>query len=161
MRLSIILRLLPALALGACLSGTTTETVAGTPIECSALAMDLAGQDGTLTATSDGLKYRDVTVGTGATIATGQILSVHYSGCRAPDGLKFDENNDANPTLDFQVGAGALIQGFEEGVIGMKVGGRRQLVLPPALAYGATGAGNGAIPPNATIVFTIDAVATR
>jgi FKBP-type peptidyl-prolyl cis-trans isomerase len=161
MRLSIVLRLLPAVALGACLSGTTTETVVGTPIDCSALATDLTGQSSTLTTTSDSLKYRDVTVGTGATVANGQILSVHYSGCRAPDGLKFDENNDASPTLDFQVGAGALIKGFEEGVVGMKVGGRRQLVLPPALAYGSTGAGNGAIPPNATIVFTIDAVATR
>jgi peptidylprolyl isomerase len=164
MRLSVALRLLPALFLGACLSGTTTEPVIPVPIDCSTLATNLAAADTTLTTLPDGLRYRDQTAGTGATVAVGQILSVHYSGCRVPDGLKFDENNNANPPLTFLVGdtgPNALIKGFDEGVVGMKVGGRRQLVIPPSLAYGSAGAGNGIIPPNATLVFTVDAVATR
>jgi FKBP-type peptidyl-prolyl cis-trans isomerase len=151
------------LAFTACLSGSESITTAkqGTPIDCATLATGLDAAAPTLTTTASGLKYRDVTVGTGATVNPGQLVAVHYSGCLT-SGVKFDENNDADTPLPFRVGANPLqvIAGFDEGVVGMKVGGRRQLVIPDSLAYGATGA-PPTIPPNATLVFTVDMIATQ
>jgi peptidylprolyl isomerase len=162
MRPSRLLVLLSPLAFTACLSGTETVSGAnnGTPIDCATLATDLTGQAATLTTTASGLQYRDQLVGTGATVNKGQQVAVHYSGCLTT-GVKFDENNNADAALLFTAGTTPpqVIKGFDEGVIGMKVGGRRQLVIPDSLAYGS--AGNGAIPPNATLVFTVDLVATQ
>jgi peptidylprolyl isomerase len=145
-------------ALGACLD--TTPPQVGTPIDCTTLATSLTAADPTLTTTSSGLKYRDVTVGTGAVVAANHLVAVHYAGCLT-SGAVFDENLDVDPPLVFTVGTTPpqVIPGFDEGVTGMRVGGRRQLVIPPGLAYKETG--NGPIPANATIVFTIDAVATQ
>jgi peptidylprolyl isomerase len=163
MRSSRLLVLLLPLAFTACLSGSESITTAkqGTPIDCATLATGLDAAAPTLTTTASGLKYRDVTVGTGATVNPGQLVAVHYSGCLT-SGVKFDENNDADTPLPFRVGANPLqvIAGFDEGVVGMKVGGRRQLVIPDSLAYGATGA-PPTIPPNATLVFTVDMIATQ
>ncbi len=155
-----LLALLSPLAFTACLSGSETQPNQGTPIDCATLATGLTAAEPTLTTTTSGLKYRDVTVGTGATVATGQQVAVRYSGCLT-SGAKFDERNDADPAYVFTVGATPpqAVAGFDEGMIGMKVGGRRQLVIPPALGYGSTG--NGPIPPDATIVFTVDLVATQ
>jgi len=161
MRPSRLLVLLSPIAFTACLNGSETiSTPQGTPIDCATLATGLTAAEPTLTTTASGLKYRDQTVGTGATVNAGQLVAVHYSGCLT-SGVKFDENTDAQNALTFRVGLTPpqVIKGFDEGMIGMKVGGRRQLVIPDSLAYGSTG--NGSIPPNATLVFTVDLVATQ
>ena len=161
MRPSRLLVLLSPIAFTACLNGSETiSTPQGTPIDCATLATGLTAAEPTLTTTASGLKLRDQTVGTGATVNAGQLVAVHYSGCLT-SGVKFDENTDAQNALTFRVGLTPpqVIKGFDEGMIGMKVGGRRQLVIPDSLAYGSTG--NGSIPPNATLVFTVDLVATQ
>lgn len=140
---------LPAMAAG-CLDATRPV---GTPIDCRTLATSLDASAATLTTTPSGLRYRDEVVGTGATITKGQVVVMHYSACLT-DGTQFDQNLDVDQPVAFTVGAGALIPGFEEGVQGMNVGGRRQLVIPPNLAYGSTGV-PGYVPPNATVVFTV------
>ena len=115
------------------------------------LNVDLAAS----TKTGSGLYYRDLAVGTGAAVATGQRVSVHYVGS-LPDGAVFDQNTAADPPYAFTPGAGRVITGWEEGVLGMKVGGKRQLIVPPALGYGA--GGRGPIPPDAILVFTVEVV---
>jgi peptidylprolyl isomerase len=156
-----LLALLTPFAFTACLSGSETQPNQGTPIDCATLATGLTAAEPTLTTTASGLKFRDVTIGTGATVATGQQVAIRYSGCLT-SGVKFDERNDVEPPYVFTAGAtpSQAVAGVDEGVIGMKVGGRRQLVIPPELGYGSTGNGT-AIPPDATMVFTIDLVATQ
>ena len=106
----------------------------------------------------------DIKEGEGAAVAVGQGAEVHYTGWLydggAPEakGEKFDSSHDHGQTFTFQVGAGAVIPGWDQGVAGMKAGGQRRLVIPPALGYGARGAG-GVIPPNATLVFDVELVA--
>jgi peptidylprolyl isomerase len=147
------------LAFAACLPDQSVGPgVERIPIDCETLATSLTASEPTLTATSSGLKYRDQTIGTGATVTTGQIVSVHYSGCLT-SGLKFDENTNTDLPLRFRTGSQDLIKGFDEGVIGMKVGGRRQLVIPPSLGYESTP--RGAIPANSTLVFTVDVIAAQ
>lgn len=107
------------------------------------------------TKTGSGLYFRDLTVGTGAAVANGQLVSVHYAGS-LPDGTIFDQNTAADTPYAFTPGAGRVIAGWEEGVLGMKVGGKRQLIVPSALGYGA--GGRGQIPPNAIMVFTVEVV---
>jgi len=156
-----LLALLSPLAFTACLSGTETQpSNQGTPIDCETLATGLTAAEPTLTTTASGLKFRDQTVGTGPAAALGATVRIHYSGCLT-SGVKFDENNDADPRgpLQFVVGDTTIIDGFNEGIVGQKVGGRRQLVIPPELGYGAQA--NGPIPPNSTLVFTIDLVAAQ
>jgi FKBP-type peptidyl-prolyl cis-trans isomerase FkpA len=103
--------------------------------------------------TSSGLYYRDVQEGTGEEVSAGQVATVHYTGW-LPSGEQFDSSRQGAP-FQFTVGAGEVIQGWDDGVAGMRVGGRRQLVIPSDLAYGPTGAG-GVIPPNATLVFDVE-----
>jgi FKBP-type peptidyl-prolyl cis-trans isomerase FkpA len=108
--------------------------------------------------TASGLQYQDTQVGTGATAQAGQQVSVHYTGWLYTDGIKgtkFDSSKDRNDPFVFKLGAGMVIQGWDEGVQGMKVGGQRSLVIPPQLGYGERGAG-GAIPPNATLLFEVE-----
>ena len=106
------------------------------------------------TTTSSGLTFEDVVAGTGAAAAAGQKVTVHYTGWLT-DGTKFDSSKDRNDPFVFPLGAGRVIKGWDEGVQGMKVGGKRKLTIPPALGYGARGAG-GVIPPNATLVFEVE-----
>jgi len=106
------------------------------------------------TTTPSGLIIDDLSVGQGAAAAAGQQVKVHYTGWLT-DGTKFDSSKDRNDPFDFPLGAGRVIKGWDEGVQGMKVGGRRKLTIPPALGYGARGAG-GVIPPNATLVFEVE-----
>jgi FKBP-type peptidyl-prolyl cis-trans isomerase FkpA len=106
------------------------------------------------TKTASGLQYWDLKKGTGAVAKAGQSVKVHYTGWLT-DGKKFDSSVDRNEPFEFKLGAGMVIKGWDEGVAGMKVGGKRQLRIPPDLGYGARGAG-GAIPPNATLVFDVE-----
>lgn len=109
---------------------------------------------GSPTTTADGLQYWDIVAGSGATAAAGKMVKVHYSGFLT-SGEKFDSSRDRGEPFSFSLGAGEVIKGWDEGIAGMKVGGQRQLRIPPALAYGASGAG-GTIPPNATLVFDVE-----
>jgi peptidylprolyl isomerase len=104
--------------------------------------------------TASGLKYIEITEGTGETPKTGQTVSVHYTGT-LESGKKFDSSRDRNQPFEFQIGEGQVIKGWDEGLSTMKVGGRRQLIIPADLGYGARGAG-GAIPPNATLIFDVE-----
>ena len=105
-----------------------------------------------------GLKYTDTTVGTGAEATRGKRVSVHYTGWLYENnqkGKKFDSSLDRGQPFAFALGGGQVIRGWDEGVAGMKVGGKRTLVIPPDLGYGARGAG-GVIPPNATLMFDVE-----
>ncbi len=113
--------------------------------------------------TPSGLQYTDTEIGTGATAAAGQEVSVHYTGWLFNDGVqgaKFDSSKDRMQPFEFSLGAGMVIKGWDEGVAGMQVGGKRTLTIPPELGYGARGAG-GVIPPNATLKFDVELLAAR
>ncbi|MGQ0653006.1 MAG: FKBP-type peptidyl-prolyl cis-trans isomerase [Betaproteobacteria bacterium] len=110
------------------------------------------------TTTASGLTIEDLVVGDGAAAAAGQKVSVHYTGWLMEGGnagKKFDSSKDRNEAFVFPLGRGQVIKGWDEGVQGMKVGGKRKLTIPSALAYGSRGAG-GVIPPNATLVFEVE-----
>ena len=111
------------------------------------------GRGGAEVTTPSGLKYTDLAVGTGPSPRAGQTAVVHYTGTLT-DGTKFDSSVDRGQPYSFALGTGTVIKGWDEGVATMKVGGKRHLVIPPALGYGATGSGK--IPPNATLVFDIE-----
>lgn len=111
-----------------------------------------------MTTTSSGLDYQDTLVGEGAVATSGQRVTVHYTGWLYQDGqqgAKFDSSKDRRDPFVFNLGAGMVIRGWDEGVAGMQVGGTRVLIIPPALGYGARGAG-GVIPPNATLKFEVE-----
>ena len=109
--------------------------------------------------TESGLQYEELTVGDGPVVVAGQNVTVHYTGwLRNEDGsagAKFDSSKDRNDPFEFPLGAGRVIAGWDEGVQGMKIGGKRKLIIPAGLGYGARGAG-GAIPPNATLIFEVE-----
>jgi peptidylprolyl isomerase len=110
-----------------------------------------------------GLKYIDVKVGAGASPRTGQTCVMHYTGWLYEDGkkgAKFDSSVDRGEPFEFKIGMGQVIRGWDEGVATMKVGGKRTLIIPPALGYGARGAG-GVIPPNATLLFDVELLAVK
>jgi peptidylprolyl isomerase len=104
--------------------------------------------------TPSGLSYTDLVKGTGAAPTSGKSVTVHYTGT-LENGTKFDSSVDRGQPFMFRIGAGEVIPGWDEGVISMKVGGKRKLVIPPQLGYGAAGAG-GVIPPNATLIFEVE-----
>jgi FKBP-type peptidyl-prolyl cis-trans isomerase FkpA len=113
--------------------------------------------------TPSGLQYEDTTVGDGAEARAGQDVTVHYTGWLYNDGTqgaKFDSSKDRNDPFQFSLGAGMVIRGWDEGVAGMKIGGKRTLIIPAALGYGARGAG-GVIPPNATLKFDVELLGLR
>ncbi len=109
--------------------------------------------------TASGLEYEDLVVGTGAEAVAGKQVDVHYTGWLTT-GAKFDSSLDRGKPFSFPLGAGHVIRGWDEGVAGMKVGGKRKLTIPPELGYGARGAG-GVIPPNATLVFEVQLLGVR
>lgn len=104
--------------------------------------------------TPSGLIYWDIRVGNGEVAKEGSHVRVHYTGWLT-NGKKFDSSVDAGKPFDFTIGNGEVIKGWEEGVAGMRVGGKRQLRIPPALGYGAEGTPGGPIPPNATLIFDV------
>ena len=106
--------------------------------------------------TASGLEYIEQVAGTGAQAMPGKTVRVHYTG-KFQDGRVFDSSVPRGEPLEFKLGAGRVIKGWDEGIALMKVGGKAQLIIPPALAYGERGAG-GVIPPNATLVFDVELV---
>ena len=111
-----------------------------------------------MTELPSGLKYTDTTVGTGAEATRGKKVTVHYTGWlynNGEKGKKFDSSVDRNEPFSFNLGGGQVIPGWDQGVAGMKVGGKRTLIIPANLGYGARGAG-GVIPPNATLMFDVE-----
>jgi len=113
--------------------------------------------------TPSGLQIIDTKPGTGASPKSGQTVSVHYTGWLYENGArgkKFDSSVDRNEPFEFPIGQGRVMRGWDEGVGSMKVGGKRTLIIPPALGYGARGAG-GAIPPNATLIFDVELLGVK
>jgi peptidylprolyl isomerase len=113
--------------------------------------------------TPSGLQITDTKVGTGATPRTGQTCVMHYTGWlyqNGQKGAKFDSSLDRGQPFEFPIGTGRVIAGWDEGVATMKVGGKRTLIIPPALGYGARGAG-GVIPPNATLIFEVELLGVK
>ena len=113
-------------------------------------------QDPPMTTTPSGLKMIDVQIGTGREAVTNTNVTVHYDG-RLEDGKEFDSSRRRGQPFQFRLGAGQVIKGWDEGLVGMKEGGKRQLIIPPELGYGQQGAG-GVIPPNATLVFDVELI---
>ncbi len=144
--------LAPLALLVACSSATAPDIT--TTTFAASLGVDLAA----MTRTNSGLYYRDVTVGTGALVAAGQQVAVHYIG-NLPNGNTFDVNDINDTPFAFVLGAGQVIPGFDEGVAGMHVGGRRQIIIPPNLGYGSQAAQG--IPGNSILVFTVDVVSAQ
>src|SRR5262245_40001955 len=122
------------------------------------LSSTVAAQEGRTVTTASGLQIRDDKVGTGASPRPGQICVMHYTGwlyVGGAKGTKFDSSLDRGRPFEFPIGRQRVIAGWDEGVASMKVGGKRTLIIPPALGYGARGAG-GVIPPNATLIFEVE-----
>ncbi|MDY6805520.1 MAG: FKBP-type peptidyl-prolyl cis-trans isomerase [Cyanobacteriota bacterium] len=116
--------------------------------------MSEANENENIVTTDSGLKYVEITEGDGASPSKGQTVTVHYTGT-LENGTKFDSSRDRNRPFQFKIGVGQVIQGWDEGVGTMKVGGRRKLIIPSELGYGSRGAG-GVIPPNATLIFDVE-----
>lgn len=127
-----------------------TETGSGEE-EVSADSGDCATEP---TVTDSGLEIEEIECGDGEEAQSGDTLEVHYEG-RLEDGSKFDASRDRGATFEFQLGAGQVIQGWDEGLVGMKIGGKRLLTIPPELGYGKSGS-PPVIPPNATLVFEVE-----
>jgi FKBP-type peptidyl-prolyl cis-trans isomerase FkpA len=139
-------------------------------LAATALAADAFAQEPATAppvASEPAVLVTDLVAGVGDEALPGMNLIVHYTGwlhdpaAKDTRGRKFDSSRDRGQPLSFLLGAGRVIRGWEQGLPGMKVGGTRRLVIPPALAYGARGAGNGAIPPHATLVFDVELLAVE
>jgi FKBP-type peptidyl-prolyl cis-trans isomerase len=127
------------------------------------IAVPASAQDANPVELVDGLKYTDTKIGDGAVAEKGYIGSVQYAGWLYKNGnrgAKFDSSLDAGKPITFKLGAGQVIPGWDEGISGMKTGGKRTLIIPPTLAYGPKGSG-GVIPPNATLIFDVELVTAR
>lgn len=118
------------------------------------------GSEGKLMEMENGLRFRDIIVGSGREINDGDTAVVNYVGTLA-SGVKFDSSYDRGQTFEFTLGAGEVIAGWDVGVKGMKVGGKRLLVIPPQLGYGDNEIGDGAIPANSTLVFEVELVGVK
>ncbi len=128
-----------------------TTTVSNLPTSMNNDANAAAAMPAALPTT---LTIKDEVVGTGAEAVAGKTVSVHYVGM-LPDGTVFDASKPRGQAFSFALGAGQVIKGWDQGVAGMKVGGKRQLIIPPDMAYGERGAGSS-IPPNATLIFEVE-----
>jgi peptidylprolyl isomerase len=127
------------------------------------IAMTASANAAETVTTPSGLKYQDEVVGTGPEPKAGQMVTVQYTGWLdegGKKGKKFDSSRDRNQPFSFKIGAGQVIQGWDQGVMTMKTGGKRTLIIPPELGYGARGAG-GVIPPNATLIFDVELLGAK
>lgn len=152
-----LLRLLPLLLLGAACGSETTEPevqVIETATFAPSLGIDLA----TFTKNANGLYFKELVVGTGTLSENGNLVGVRYKG-QLIDGSVFDENPVPKAVLTFRIGAGTVVPGFEQGARGMRVGGKRMVIIPPVLGYGSRG--SGSVPANAIMIFTIDLVSVQ
>ncbi|MEH1967781.1 MULTISPECIES: FKBP-type peptidyl-prolyl cis-trans isomerase [unclassified Nostoc] len=138
---------------------TQTPPAPTTVTENNILIASNTMSDANAVTTPSGLKYVELKEGTGATPQSGQTVEVHYVGT-LEDGTKFDSSRDRGQPFSFKIGIGQVIKGWDEGLSTMKVGGRRQLIIPPELGYGARGAG-GVIPPNATLLFDVELLGVK
>ncbi|MBC8366531.1 FKBP-type peptidyl-prolyl cis-trans isomerase [bacterium] len=138
---------------------TEMEGAADTPAS-QAVAKLMEGLDSNLevVTTASGLQYVDISPGTGGGVSTGQMVSVHYTGWLL-DGSKFDSSRDRGAPLEFNIGTGRVIPGWDEGVGSMQVGGHRKMAIPPELGYGERGI--GPIPPNSTLIFDVELLAAE
>jgi len=146
----------PTLALSVALAGATL-------LAAGVNAPAAAQSPGSTMTTASGLKIEDTKVGNGASPKTGQTCVMHYTGWlyeNGAKGRKFDSSVDRGQPFEFQIGRGMVIKGWDEGVATMKVGGKRTLIIPAELGYGARGAG-GVIPPNATLMFDVELLAVK
>lgn len=144
----------PSLLLALLACGGTDITQTTGPLVNDDFAAELNVDLSIMTKSSTGLYLQDLTEGTGAEAVNGVTVQVHYTGWLV-NGDKFDSSRDGGVPFTFSLGAQQVIAGWDEGVLGMRIGGERKLVIPPALAYGAAGA-SPAIPPNATLVFDVE-----
>jgi FKBP-type peptidyl-prolyl cis-trans isomerase len=170
--LATTLSLSAALVLVACSRDKPAETAAAAPGGASAPSSESTGAAAAASSPAEGtvsmsLQKIELAPGNGVEIKSGQTALVHYTGwlydAAAPDnkGKKFDSSVDRNEPFEFPVGAGMVIKGWDDGVAGMKPGGKRRLVIPPEMGYGARGAGGGLIPGGATLVFDVELVEIR
>jgi peptidylprolyl isomerase len=117
-----------------------------------------------MTQTPTGLSFEDTVAGTGASPTRGQTCQMHYTGWLYVNGAKtkkFDSSLDRGEPFEFKIGMGQVIKGWDEGVASMQIGGKRTLVIPPALGYGAQNVGGGLIPPNSTLLFEVELLGLR
>jgi peptidylprolyl isomerase len=138
-------------------------TAAATIFAAGAATPAMAQTPGRTMTTASGLKIEDTKVGTGASPKSGQTCVMHYTGWlyqNGAKGQKFDSSVDRGQPFEFRIGVGQVIKGWDEGVASMTVGGKRTLIIPPELGYGARGAG-GVIPPNATLMFEVELLAVK
>jgi peptidylprolyl isomerase len=152
MNMQVLSRAMAALALMVALAGM-----------CIAPTMATAQELGKTVTTPSGLKIIDTQIGTGATPRTGQTCVMHYTGWlyqNGAKGQKFDSSLDRRQPFEFPIGRGQVIPGWDEGVASMKVGGKRTLIIPPNLGYGARGVGN-VIPPNSTLIFEVELLGVK
>ncbi|MBW4674939.1 MAG: FKBP-type peptidyl-prolyl cis-trans isomerase [Desmonostoc geniculatum HA4340-LM1] len=133
---------------------TSTPPAATILTENNILIASDSMSDANVVTTPSGLKYVELKEGTGATPERGQTVEVHYVGT-LEDGTQFDSSRDRGQPFKFKIGVGRVIKGWDEGLSTMKVGGRRNLIIPPELGYGSRGAG-GVIPPDATLLFDVE-----
>jgi FKBP-type peptidyl-prolyl cis-trans isomerase len=136
-------------------STSSTDAASTTPAAPSAADPAAEAAGGKVHKLASGLQYTDLVVGSGKMAEPGMNVSVHYTGWITDRNAPFDSSVDRGQPFQFQLGAGQVIQGWDEGVKGMRIGGKRHLTIPPDLGYGARGAG-GVIPPNATLQFEVE-----
>ncbi len=141
-------------------SNSAQEANVGLDLQATSTPSPTAATENTMTTMDNGLKIQDLKVGTGPEAKAGDTISVNYIGS-LENGTVFDASANHGGPATFQIGVGQLIKGWDIGIPGMKVGGKRKLVVPPSLGYGSQNIGNGAIPPNSTLVFEVELMAVQ
>jgi len=140
--------------------GVSPQYVTQAPPPTAIPTVPMSASPSAMQTLDGGLMTGDVRVGTGKEVKAGDTIIANYNGA-LENGQKFDSSYDRGQPLEFQIGAGKVIKGWDLGVVGMKEGGKRRLIIPSDLGYGAAGAGNGAIPPNSTLIFDVEVLKVK